>query len=89
MDFAITDEQRMVQHGVRDVARPFGLDYWREQDARRRFPAEFWRALAEGGWLGLVIPPEYGGSGLGTLEMAIAMEELAASGAGASAGLIF
>ncbi|MEK7446181.1 MAG: acyl-CoA dehydrogenase family protein [candidate division NC10 bacterium] len=89
MDFAITDEQRMVQHGVRDVARPFGLDYWREQDARRRFPEEFWRALAEGGWLGLVIPPEYGGSGLGTLEMAIAMEELAASGAGASAGLIF
>ncbi len=89
MDFALTDEQRMVQQGVREVTRRFDLDYWREQDARHRFPEECWKALAEGGWLGLVIPPEYGGSGLGTLELALAIEELAASGAGAAAGFIF
>ncbi len=89
MDFQLGDQQRMIQQGVRELARPFDLDYWREQDARRRFPEEFWRALGEGGWLGIVIPPEYGGSGLGTLELAIAIEEIATSGAGAAAGFLF
>ena len=46
MDFALTDEQRMVQQGVREVTRRFDLDSWREQDARHRFPAA--EALALG-----------------------------------------
>src|SRR3990170_3296187 len=86
VDFELDEAQRAVQQGVRQVARAFDLDYWREVDARHRFPEEFWRALADGGWLGIVIPPEYGGSGLGTLELAIAIEEVAASGAGVAAG---
>ena len=89
MDFELDEAQRAVQQGVRQVARAFDLDYWREVDARHRFPEEFWRALADGGWLGIVIPPEYGGSGLGTLELAIAIEEVAASGAGVAAGFLF
>jgi acyl-CoA dehydrogenase len=89
MDFQPTDEQRALRQGVRDVARKFDLDYWREQDERHRFPEEFWRELAAGGWLGIVIPPEYGGSGLGTLDLAIATEEVAASGAGAAAAFVF
>jgi acyl-CoA dehydrogenase len=89
MDFLLDDRQEMVRRGVRDLARKFDLDYWREQDAGHRFPQEFWRALAEGGWLGIVIPPEYGGSGLGVLELTVAIEEVAASGAGAASGFLF
>jgi len=89
VDFLLDDRQEMVRHGVRDLARKFDLDYWREQDARHRFPQEFWHALAEGGWLGIVIPPEYGGSGLGVLELTVAIEEVAASGAGAASGFLF
>ena len=89
MDFLPDDRQEMVRRGVRDLARKFDLDYWREQDAGHRFPQEFWRALAEGGWLGIVIPPEYGGSGLGVLELTVAIEEVAASGAGAASGFLF
>jgi acyl-CoA dehydrogenase len=89
MDFALAEHQRVVRDGIRELARKFDLDYWREQDRPHRFPVEFWRALAEGGWLGIVIPSEYGGSGLGMVELAIAIEEVAASGAGAAAGFLF
>ena len=89
MDFALAEHQQVVRDGIRELARKFDLDYWREQDRQHRFPEEFWRALAEGGWLGIVIPSEYGGSGLGMVELAIAIEEVAASGAGAAAGFLF
>ncbi len=89
MDFALAEHQQVVRDGIRELARKFDLDYWREQDRQHRFPVGFWRALAEGGWLGIVIPSEYGGSGLGMVELAIAIEEVAASGAGAAAGFLF
>lgn len=79
----------VVQRGVRDVAARFDARYWSDCDAERRFPEELWRALAGGGWLGLCVPEEYGGAGLGLLEMAVAVEELAAAGGGTGASFLY
>ncbi|WP_284419355.1 acyl-CoA dehydrogenase family protein, partial [Streptomyces albus] len=54
----------------------------REQDEAGSFPQAFYEAFAEGGWLGMAVPEEYGGGGLGILEASLLLEEVAASGAG-------
>ena len=53
-----------------------------EKDAAHEFPWEFYQAFADGGWLGITIPEEYGGHGLGITEASLLLEEVAASGAG-------
>lgn len=82
MDFALTDDQRQLRAAVRDLAAAFTDDYWAACDENHRFPWEFYDAFAEGGWLGLAIPEQYGGGGLGILEASLLLQEVAASGAG-------
>ncbi|MCF8564223.1 acyl-CoA/acyl-ACP dehydrogenase [Alicyclobacillus tolerans] len=84
MDFQVTDLQRRVQETVRTLCKEFDLDYWREKDKTETYPWEFVRKLADGGWLGTIIPEEYGGQGLGVTEAALVLHEVAASGAGTS-----
>jgi len=70
------------------VMAGFDAEYWRNADETGRFPEEFVAAMAEGGWLGVAMPEEFGGSGLGLTEAAIVMQTVAQSGAaftGASA----
>ena len=55
--------------------------YWAERDQRHEFPWAFYAAMAEGGWLGVAIPEEYGGGGRGITECAIVLNRVAASGA--------
>lgn len=74
----------LVRKSARELARRFDLGYWRERDKKGEYPWEFVKAFADGGWLGAMIPEEYGGLGLGLTESAIMMEEVAASGAGMS-----
>lgn len=74
----------LIRTSVRDLAGRFDLAYWREKDAAAEYPWEFVRAFADGGWLGAMIPEEYGGLGLGLTESAVLMGEIAASGAGLS-----
>ena len=74
----------LVRKSARELARRFDLGYWRERDKKGEYPWEFVKAFADGGWLGAMIPEEYGGLGLGLAESAIMMEEVAASGAGMS-----
>jgi acyl-CoA dehydrogenase len=62
----------------------FGDDYWLKKDEAGGFPHEFHRAMAEGGWLGIAMPEEFGGSGLGITEAAVVMQAVAQSGAGFS-----
>ncbi|MBE9375909.1 acyl-CoA/acyl-ACP dehydrogenase [Saccharopolyspora sp. HNM0983] len=81
MDFELTEDQRAIRSAVRELAGRFGDDYWAQQDEQHRFPWEFYNAFAESGWLGIAIPEEYGGGGLGIQEAAILLEEVAASGA--------
>lgn len=84
MDFSPTAEQESVRDAVAGVCREFGDDYWLKRDKEGGFPEEFYRAMADGGWLGICIPEEFGGSGLGITEASIMMRAIAESGAGMS-----
>jgi acyl-CoA dehydrogenase len=86
--FWLTEEQEAIRDGVAKVMAGFDAEYWRNADETGRFPEEFVAAMAEGGWLGVAMPEEFGGSGLGLTEAAIVMQTVAQSGAaftGASA----
>jgi acyl-CoA dehydrogenase len=84
MDFALSEEQELIRTQVRNLARKFDWGYWRELDRTGEYPHEFFNTFAANGWLGTVIPTEYGGSGLGVTEACIVLEEICASGAGTS-----
>jgi acyl-CoA dehydrogenase len=84
MSFALTPEQEEIRAAVLRLCERFGDDYWLERDADGRFPHDFHRALAEAGWLGIAMPEDYGGSGLGIAEAAVLMQAVAESGAGFS-----
>ncbi len=86
--FWLTEEQEAIREGVSKVMADFGDEYWRNADETGRFPEEFVSAMAAGGWLGVAMPEEYGGAGLGLTEASIVMQTVAQSGAaftGASA----
>ncbi|MFC5973489.1 acyl-CoA dehydrogenase family protein [Halomarina salina] len=87
MGTAETAMHDMIRETVRDVAGEFDREYWREHVDEKEFPEEYWQALADDGWLGVAIPEEYGGEGLGMEEMAIVIEELARGGG--QGGIIF
>jgi len=82
MDFATDPVHDQIRHAVRKVCSQFPDDYWMHRDEDHEFPWEFYTAIVRGGWLGLTIPEEYGGGGLGVTEAAIVEQEIAASGAG-------
>lgn len=76
----------IVRKAARDLARRFDNEYWLERDLKHEYPWDFIQAFADGGWLGAMIPEEYGGIGLGLQESAVMMGEIAASGAGMGGG---
>ena len=84
MDFALSEQQEMIRKEVATLARSFSLDYWLERDRKHEYPWDFVTAFAKAGWLGAIIPEEYGGSGLGVTEAAILLHEICAAGAGTS-----
>jgi acyl-CoA dehydrogenase len=79
------DDRIAIREGVRAVVSKFGDEYWLERDEDGRFPHEFHRAMAKAGWLGVTMPEEYGGAGLGVTEAAIMMHEVASHGGGMAA----
>lgn len=89
MQYDLTEEQRMIIDTARKIARSFGPRYWLEKEEKRQFPKEFIEELGKVGFLGLGIPEEYGGSGLGLTEGAIAFQELCANGGGAAPALVY
>ena len=82
MDFALTEQQAIIRKEVAALARSFTPDYWLERDRKAEYPWEFVRAFARAGWLGMIIPEEYGGSGLGVTDGALMLHEICAAGAG-------
>jgi acyl-CoA dehydrogenase len=76
------DDLELIRKTTRELANKFDLEYWREKDKKAEYPWEFVRAFADGGWLGAMIPEEYGGLGLGLTESCIMLHEVGASGAG-------
>jgi acyl-CoA dehydrogenase len=81
MDFTAAPEHILIREGIAAVCSKFGDDYWRNCDTTRTFPWDFYNDMADGGWLGIAIPEEYGGGGQGITEASIVLEEIAASGA--------
>ncbi len=85
MDFALTDTHRAIDDGIRRITARFGDEYWLARDRDGAFPHEYRRAVAEGGWLGIAMPVEHGGSGLGVTEAAVMMHAVTDSAGAMSA----
>ncbi|HTM83815.1 MAG TPA: acyl-CoA dehydrogenase family protein [Mycobacterium sp.] len=88
MSFELTEDQELIRRSVAELAAKFDDHYWMTKDLAHEFPREFYDAIAAGGWLGMTIPEQYGGHGLGITEATLLLEEVARSGAamnGASA----
>ncbi|GAA5236594.1 acyl-CoA dehydrogenase [Verticiella sediminum] len=84
MNFDLTEDQRAIRAAIQDVCRDFDDDYWLARDRSGEFAHDFHAALAQAGWLGVAMPTEYGGAGLGISEAALMMEAISESGAGMS-----
>lgn len=84
MDFAPHQEHESIRDAIVKICARFDDAYWLERDRLGGFPHELHRALAEGGWLGICLPQEYGGGGLGITEATVMMQAISQSGAGLS-----
>jgi acyl-CoA dehydrogenase len=76
---ASTTERAEIRNAIRALCDRFDDDYWSKKDQAHEFPYEFAKAVADGGWLGIAMPVEFGGSGLGVTEAAIMMQEIGRS----------
>ena len=81
---AFSPHEAEIRDAVVRLCAPFDDAYWLAKDRDGGFPEDFHRAFAEAGWLGICIPQEHGGSGLGVTEAAVMMQAVAESGAGLS-----
>ncbi len=81
MDFAPNEDHLAIAEGVRNACSAYTDDYWSACDQEHRFPWEFYKTLADGGWVGIALPEIYGGGGRGITEASIVLHEVAASGA--------
>lgn len=84
MNFQFTPEQLQIQDAIEKLCKPFDADYWLKKDQLGDFPFDFHQTLADAGWLGIAMPQEYGGAGLGITEAALMMRTISGSGAGLS-----
>src|SRR3984893_17902289 len=84
MDFSLTADQQNIRETILKHCSRFADEYWLERDRDGVFPHEFYQSMVEGGWLGIAMPTEFGGSGLGITEAAGMMQAIAESGAAMS-----
>jgi acyl-CoA dehydrogenase len=84
MDFSLTPDQLAIRDAIGKLCARFDDKYWLERDREGGFPEDFHRAVAEAGWLGIAMPKEFGGAGLGITEAALMTQAISESGAGFS-----
>lgn len=84
MQFNLTEDQQAVVAAIEKICARFDDAYWLERDREGGFPHELHRTLADAGWLGIAMSPDYGGAGLGMMEAALMMRTISGSGAGLS-----
>lgn len=84
MNFQLSSEQIQIADAIEKLCKPFDAEYWLKKDQSGDFPFDFHKALADDGWLGIAMPQEYGGAGLGITEAALMMRTISGSGAGLS-----
>ncbi len=85
MSFDLTEDQKLIRSSVAELTKKFDDQYWMEKDLAHEFPSEFYKTMADGGWLGITMPEEYGGHGYGITEATLLLEEVARSGGGMNA----
>ena len=85
MDFILSEEQRAIEDGINQTMLGFTDDYWLEKDKYGGFPEEFYRAMANGSWLGISFPEDVGGANLGITSAAVMMRAIACSSGGMQA----
>jgi alkylation response protein AidB-like acyl-CoA dehydrogenase len=77
-----TESMHDVREAVSKICSRYTDEYWLDKDNKHEFPLDLHRDLANNGWLGICMPPEYGGSGLGISEATVMMQTISESGAG-------
>ena len=81
MDFTPDSDHEAIRDAVERTCANFDDNYWAARDTAHEFPWDFYKVMAEGGWVGIAIPEEYGGGGRGITEAALVLNRVAASGA--------
>ncbi|MFH0994834.1 MAG: acyl-CoA dehydrogenase [Pseudomonadota bacterium] len=79
MSYKLTDEQLMIQAMVREFSRKVVAPEAAERDQTKEFPARILKKMGELGFMGMMIPPEYGGEGADTISYVLALSEIAYS----------
>jgi acyl-CoA dehydrogenase len=79
LPFELTEQQAEIRDAIRRIMTDFGDEYWLETDRTGNYPHEFRKAIAAGGWLGICMPEDVGGSALGISDAAVMMEAVANS----------
>lgn len=85
MTFRMSEQQSEIRESILRICARFDDEYWLERDSKGGFPHDLHLAMAQGGWLGIAMPEEVGGAGLGITEATVMMQAIAESGGGASA----
>ena len=80
-----SDEIQQIRQSVQSICADFPGEYWRELDKVEAYPTDFVKAMTDSGFLGILIPEEYGGSGLGLKEATVVLEEIHRAGCNAGA----
>jgi acyl-CoA dehydrogenase len=81
MDFSEDEDHQAITEAIRAICTKFDDEYWATCDREHQFPWDFYKVMAQAGWVGIAMPEEYGGGGRGVTEAAIVLREVAASGA--------
>lgn len=87
MDFLLNDEQRAIEDAIGDICEKFDDNYWLRAEEEHRFPQELVDEMVKAGWMGVTMPQEYGGAGLGITEAAIVVKRIARMGGNASSSV--
>ena len=85
MSFNYNQTQLSIIDSVQNIMTNFDDDYWLKCDKESNFPHEFYQEIANGGWLGICMPKEYGGAALGIREASIFMQKISETGGGMAA----
>jgi acyl-CoA dehydrogenase len=81
-DSLLSETQLSVRQSIQKLCTQFPDSYWANADRTSTYPIEFRKAITAAGWLGITLPTEYGGAGLGVSEATVMMQTIAESGAG-------
>ncbi|MGZ4482551.1 MAG: acyl-CoA dehydrogenase family protein [Gaiellales bacterium] len=86
VDLLSAEDEREIRTSLRKVLSKFPDEYWMRHDMDHEFPWDFFKAMADAGWLGICIPEEYGGGGAGVQEAALLLEVVTGNGGALNAG---